>query len=114
MKRGGKVVCQFYPTNQKQTDAIFSAAKTAGFAGGMVVDDPESKKNTKYYLVLMNGESEINLNGVSVEENIRQRKRKGDESKREYILRKKELMKKRGKVVKESSKYTGRKRRPQF
>lgn len=114
LKRGGKVVCQFYPTGQKQTDAIFAAAKTAGFSGGMVVDDPESKKNTKYYLVLMNGESEINLAGVTMEEQVRLRKKKGDETRKQYILRKKELAKRRGKVVKEDSKYTGRKRRARF
>lgn len=137
LKRGGKVVCQFYPMSQKQTDAITSAAKTAGFAGGLVIDNVESKKNTKYYLVLTAGQSdrEINLNGVDMEnkgENsnsnnnnnggvgsstVKRRFGKGgknEESRKDYIFRKKELMRRRGKVVKEDSKFTGRKRRPRF
>lgn len=80
LKRGGKVCCQFYPTSQKQTDAILSAAKTAGFGGGLVVDDPESKKNTKYYLVLTAGQVEneaeqINLAGVTMDEAVRRSKK---------------------------------------
>jgi len=36
------------------------------------------------------------------------------ESKKSFILRKKELMKKRGREVRGESKYTGRKRRDRF
>ena len=31
------------------------AAKVAGFGGGLVIDDPESKRHKKYYLVLTAG-----------------------------------------------------------
>ncbi|CAN6674379.1 18S rRNA (guanine(1575)-N(7))-methyltransferase [Trichomonascus vanleenenianus] len=116
LKRGGKVACQFYPTNEKQLDAIQGAAKQAGFGGGVVIDDAESKKNKKYYLVLTAGVSEdgINLEGVSVDIERRIRKRKQDETRKDYIKRKKELMTKRGKKVARDSKYTARKRRPKF
>lgn len=122
LKRGGKVVCQFYPMDSKQTDAITSAAKATGFAGGVVVDG-EGTKNVKYYLVLTAGmaDQEINLQGVAIDDNNathrkpRLSKRSRDEeSKREYIQRKKELMTKRGKKVAKDSKFTGRKRRPRF
>jgi 18S rRNA (guanine1575-N7)-methyltransferase len=117
LKRGGKVCCQFYPLNDKQRDTIQSAAKATGFSGGIVVDNPDSKKNQKYYLVLTAGQSEedINLDGVAMEE-IKKRKKtsKKDESRKDYINRKKDLMKKRGKMVAKESKYTGRKRRPKF
>ena len=127
LKKGGKFVAQFYPKNDEQVDQILQAAKVAGFSGGLVIDDPESKKNKKYYLVLTSGaprasEEQINLHGVTMDaqEDIRnlQRKklRKGKEieSKKNYILRKKELMKRRGRKVAHDSKFTGRKRRPRF
>lgn len=123
LKRGGKVVCQFYPMDDKQTEAITSAAKATGFAGGVVIDG-EGTKSVKFYLVLSAGiaEQEINLAGVSVDDagtlarnKPRLSKRSRDEeSKRDYIQRKKELMKKRGKKVAKDSKFTGRQRRPRF
>ena len=115
LKRGGKVVCQFYPSSDKQTDSILSAAKTAGFGGGLVIDNPESKKNKKCYLVLSAGQSEteINLEGVTMDE-VRSVKKNSKETQKDYIMRKKELMRKRGKVVKNDSKFTARKRRPKF
>lgn len=48
-------MAQFYPKNDDQVDDILQSAKVAGFSGGLVVDDPESKKNKKYYLVLSSG-----------------------------------------------------------
>jgi 18S rRNA (guanine1575-N7)-methyltransferase len=119
LKRGGKVVCQFYPMNDKQTDAILNAAKMTGFAGGLVVDNPESKKNKKYYLVLTAGlaDQEINLDGVQLDESAIHKKKKrskSEETRKEYIMRKKELMRKRGRLVAMDSKFTARKRKPKF
>lgn len=115
LKRGGKAVCQFYPTGQKQLDMILEAAKVTGFGGGVVIDHAESKKNKKYYLVLAAGEGEegLNLQGIQVEEG-KKRSRKGIETRKEYIARKKDTMRKRGKAVHLDSKFTGRKRRPRF
>ncbi|AGO10056.1 AaceriAAR066Wp [[Ashbya] aceris (nom. inval.)] len=121
LKKGGKFVAQFYPKTDEQVDQILGAAKVAGFSGGLVIDDPESKKNKKYYLVLSAGaardEEQVNLQGVTMNADLlqqRARKRKEAESRKEYIMRKKDVMKKRGRKVAKDSKFTGRKRRPRF
>ncbi|CCK72046.1 18S rRNA (guanine1575-N7)-methyltransferase KNAG_0I02610 [Huiozyma naganishii CBS 8797] len=129
LRKGGKFCAQFYPKNDQQVDDILQAAKVAGFSGGLVIDDPESKKNKKYYLVLSSGapradESQVNLEGVTMDEqerslrNALQKRRakngKEIESNKTYIMRKKELMKRRGRKVAMESKFTGRKRRPRF
>lgn len=130
LKKGGKFVAQFYPKNDEQVEQILNAAKVAGFNGGLVIDDPESKKNKKYYLVLSSGsvksnEEQVNLSGVTMDaqdkdlEQQQQRRKKlrngkEIESSKKFILRKKELMKKRGRKVAMDSKFTGRKRRPRF
>lgn len=121
MVRGGKFVAQFYPMNDTQTQNILEAAKVAGFAGGLVIDDPESKRNKKYYLVLSAGQSErtLNLAGAQMEaqnntKKLSSKMKKKLESKKEYINRKKELMRRRGRTVAHDSKFTGRKRRSRF
>ena len=129
LKKGGKFVAQFYPKNDEQVDQILHAAKVAGFSGGLVIDNPESKKNKKYYLVLTSGAprepgEQLNLSGVTMDAadaestkravNKGRKGRKDIESKKTFIMRKKELMKRRGKEVARDSKYTGRKRRPRF
>lgn len=118
LKRGGKFVAQFYPANDSQTEALLNAAKLAGFGGGLMIDDPESKKNKKYYMVLTAGISErsMNLDGAKMDQinKTTSKKRRGVESKKDFINRKKETMKRRGKKVALDSSYTGRKRRPRF
>jgi 18S rRNA (guanine1575-N7)-methyltransferase len=121
LKRGGKFVAQFYPADDGQIDAILSTAKVAGFQGGLVIDDAESKRNKKYYLVLSAGQSaqSLNLNGLTMDAPVEEKKmskklKKQVESKKHFIKRKKDLMKKRGKSVALDSKFTGRKRRPRF
>lgn len=121
LKKGGKFVAQFYPKNNEQIEQIQNAGRVAGFSGGLVIDNFESKKNKKYYLVLSSGvsehESQVNLDGVTMSADLlkkNERKRKELESRKDYIMRKKDLMKKRGKKVAKDSKFTGRKRRPRF
>lgn len=121
LKKGGKFVAQFYPKNDEQIEQILGAAKVSGFSGGLVIDDPESKKNKKYYLVLSSGssqdEEQVNLHGITMDADHlarKERKKKLAESRKDYINRKKELMKKRGRKVAKDSKFTGRKRRPRF
>ncbi|CCC70022.1 hypothetical protein NCAS_0D04410 [Naumovozyma castellii] len=129
LKKGGKFAAQFYPKDDEQIDQILQAAKVAGFNGGLVIDDPESKKNKKYYLVLSagaprNDDRQVNLDGVTMDaqENddpnaLRMKKHKRGkvmESSKDYIQRKKDLMKRRGRKVAKDSKFTGRKRRPRF
>ncbi|GMM36196.1 18S rRNA (guanine1575-N7)-methyltransferase [Saccharomycopsis crataegensis] len=122
LKRGGKFVAQFYPANDEQLTSITSAAKVAGFGGGVVIDDQDSKKNKKYYLVLTAGQAEnqVNLNGVDMKgterpgKKLTRKQKKDEETKKTYIMRKKELNRRRGKHVANDSKFTGRTRRPKF
>jgi len=128
LKRGGRAVCQFYPKNDVQKKMITGAAVKAGFGAGLLEDDPETK-NVKVYLVLtVGGTGEggkggditgvvEGMDGVDVLDS----RRKGNIGKGEikkgskaWIIKKKEQMERKGKVVKATSKYTGRKRRVQF
>jgi 18S rRNA (guanine1575-N7)-methyltransferase len=126
LRRGGKAVCQFYPKNDQQRNMITSAATRAGFGAGILEDDGGTK-NAKIYLVLHVGGGDVTgavagMDDVVVEDNRRaaremQGKRKrGKEVKgsKQWILKKKEQMQNKGKIVKSTSKYTGRKRRPNF
>ncbi|MCJ1419355.1 hypothetical protein MMC32_005709 [Xylographa parallela] len=131
LRRGGRAVCQFYPKNEVQRGMISAAAVRAGFGAGVLEDDPGTK-NGKLYLVLTvgggggeGGGGDITgvvrgMEGVDVVDGRRGRDR--DKGKRgevrkggkAWILKKKEQMERKGKVVKSSSKYTGRKRGPVF
>ncbi|GAQ03495.1 hypothetical protein ALT_0816 [Aspergillus lentulus] len=127
LRRGGRAVCQFYPKNDAQRAMISGAAVRAGFGAGILEDDPGTK-NGKLYLVLTVGGGGLHgditgvvqgMNDVDIldarrkaaERSKAQPSRKGDKA---WILRKKEQMAKKGKIVKANSKYTGRKRRPAF
>ncbi|KAI2614733.1 S-adenosyl-L-methionine-dependent methyltransferase [Hypoxylon fragiforme] len=127
LKRGGRAVCQFYPKNDEQKKMITTAAVKAGFGAGLLEDDPETK-NVKVYLVLTVGGGNINGSGditgvikgmedVDVLDSRRNnRNGKGEIKKgsKAWIVKKKEQMERKGKVVKATSKYTGRKRRVNF
>lgn len=52
LKRGGRAVLQFYPETADQAVLISETATKVGFAGGVVVDYPNSAKAKKHYLVL--------------------------------------------------------------
>ncbi|KAJ7273335.1 methyltransferase [Mycena rebaudengoi] len=111
---------------------ITSIAQKAGFGGGLVVDYPNSKKAKKVFLCLFVGggsgahqlpeglDGEEEDSGKARFERRRERekskngKRKSVKDK-DWILKKKELYRKRGKEsVPRDSKFTGRKRRPVF
>ncbi|KAF2198028.1 williams Beuren syndrome chromosome region 22 protein-like protein [Delitschia confertaspora ATCC 74209] len=126
LRRGGRAVLQFYPKNDTQKTMISSAAIRAGFGAGLLEDDPGTK-NAKTYLVLTVGGGELDgditgvvrgMEGVDVMDERRRAKerRRGKEEKgsKAWIVRKKEQMERKGKVVKANSKYTGRKRRIAF
>ncbi|KJK64477.1 Methyltransferase involved in Williams-Beuren syndrome [Aspergillus parasiticus SU-1] len=127
LRRGGRAVCQFYPKNDAQRNMISGAAIKAGFGAGILEDDPGTK-NSKLYLVLtvgggglqgditgvVNGMDDVNILDArrkAMEHGKMQLPRKGDKA---WIMRKKEQMERKGKVVKQNSRYTGRKRRPAF
>lgn len=52
LKRNAKAILQFYPENPEQAVLIMQCASRVGFAGGLVVDYPNSTKAKKYYLCL--------------------------------------------------------------
>jgi 18S rRNA (guanine1575-N7)-methyltransferase len=124
LKRGGKAVLQFYPETEGQSATVMAEAKRAGFGGGIVIDYPESKKARKYYLCLVAGSTSASsfrtpqaLTETTTEKLTKRQRmeKKKQESRKEFIARKKELYRKRGKEgVPLDSKYSGRKRRDRF
>lgn len=125
LRRGGRAVCQFYPKNEAQRSMISGAAIKAGFGAGILEDDPGTK-NSKLYLVLTVGGGDLQGDITSVvkgmDVDVVDGRRKSKETKRKedrkgskvWIIKKKEQMERKGKIVKASSKYTGRKRGPIF
>lgn len=132
---------QFYPESPEQAVLIAQCASKVGFAGGVVVDYPNSTKAKKFYLCLSfertyrlptakieidnDGDDEA---GVMVEEGAvkvlsreahgQKRREKGKRKvafkSHEWIMQKKARHQKMGKEVKTDSKYTGRKRKGGF
>ena len=128
LKRNAKAVLQFYPENAEQAVLIAQAASRVGFAGGVLVDYPNSTKAKKYFLCLSfertyvmptargTGEDMQVQGGVSVIGRVNDQKKRhvksGKKAKKgtEWIMKKKELYKRRGKEVKTDSKFSGRTR----
>ncbi|KAF7806672.1 putative 18S rRNA (guanine-N(7))-methyltransferase [Senna tora] len=140
LANGARAVFQLYPENLDQRELILNAAMHAGFAGGIVVDFPHSSKRRKEFLVLTCGQRSTNTSvtkgkgedgescsddesedeenkTVSISDRHRPRKKqkhnKGGKG-REWIMRKKEQMRRRGNDVPPNTKYTGRKRKDRF
>ncbi|KAK7693530.1 hypothetical protein QCA50_003099 [Cerrena zonata] len=133
LRNPSRAVLQFYPTSDDQIQLITSIAQKAGFGGGIVVDYPNSKKARKVFLCLFvggggGGQQQVpkGLEGDEVDgsrakfEGRRERAAKSNKKRKEvkgkeWILRKKELYRQRGKEsVPRDSKFTGRKRKPVF
>ena len=135
LTRGGRAVFQFYPENSDQIEMIVSSAMRCGFTGGLVVDYPNSAKAKKYFLCLFAGMAAEKVKlpqGLSDESLVqggeevsyaRERSRVAHSSSsrrkpikdKNWLLRKKELNRARGKDnVPLDSKFTGRKRGPRF
>lgn len=121
LRRGGKAVCQFYPKNEAQRNMVSAAAIKAGFGAGLL-EDGAGTKNSKVYLVLSVGGGAIEgvvegMDGVVVVDrgrtNHERRKTEKTVPKggKQWILRKKEQMERKGKVVKNNSKFSGRRRK---
>ncbi|KEY69287.1 hypothetical protein S7711_01738 [Stachybotrys chartarum IBT 7711] len=127
LKRGGRAVCQFYPKNDQQRNMITQAAVKAGFGAGLLEDDPGTK-NVKLYLVLtvggtaMTGSGDItgvvdgmdNVDVVDMRKKLKTANTSTAKGSKAWIIKKKEQMERKGKIVKATSKYTGRKRRVAF
>ncbi|KAK8864331.1 hypothetical protein IAR55_001578 [Kwoniella newhampshirensis] len=145
LRNPSRAVFQFYPSSDDQVQMITTAAQRAGFGGGLVVDYPNSKKARKMYLCLMVGQQEVPkaLDGEEMDldeensyglekrrEEIRNERRrrkdssasgkkgkkgKKDINAKEWIMKKKDLYRARGKEgVPTDSKYTARKRKVYF
>ncbi|KAN0140976.1 S-adenosyl-L-methionine-dependent methyltransferase [Lactarius tabidus] len=138
LRNPSRAVLQFYPTSDDQIQLITSIAQKAGFGGGVVVDYPNSKKARKVFLCLFVGDGGATAatqqqlpKGIEDEsedpratfEKRRQRETRREKSGKQkvakggkdWILRKKELYRRRGKEdVPRDSKYTGRKRKAVF
>ncbi|KAK0420489.1 hypothetical protein QR680_014715 [Steinernema hermaphroditum] len=129
MGRGTRAVFQFYPENPQQSDLITQQAMKAGFNGGLVVDFPNSSRAKKVYLVLMTGgiqqlpkaltEETADQNHIRVAEKrafqVHTRKgKKPQKGSKAWIEMKKDRMRRQGREVRQSSKYTGRKRKVAF
>jgi len=135
LRNPSRAVLQFYPSSDDQIQLITSIAQKAGFGGGIVVDYPNSKKAKKVFLCLFvggggGGQQQQQLpEGLAGEddehaqfERRREKEKRRDRSgsrkalkDRDWILKKKELYRQRGKEgVPRDSKYTGRKRKAVF
>jgi len=132
LKKGGRAVLQFYPETAEQAVLISESATAVGFAGGIVVDYPNSAKAKKHYLVLScdrtprkhlpQGLTSEDMQQSHVQVSAKQqsgkkvkpvRKKKGVKTK-EWILQKKETQRKKGKSVRPDTKYTARRRPTKF
>lgn len=118
---------------------ITSAAMQAGFGGGLVVDYPNSTKRKKYFLCLhvsgggMNESTPVLPMGLSdtvddartrkgqcpigqrhsldqQRRRMHHKKQRGNVKDKQWVMKKKDLRRKRGQTVKEDSRYTARKR----
>mmetsp|Transcript_15395 Transcript_15395/g.33481 ORF Transcript_15395/g.33481 Transcript_15395/m.33481 type:complete len:327 (+) Transcript_15395:41-1021(+) len=134
LRRGARAVLQFYPETAEQAILISECAATVGFAGGIVVDYPNSTKAKKHYLVLSfdrsykapKGLTDGSLLGRSARSGVRvdreekgkkkrpPKKGKGGTKTKDWIMHKKDTQRKKGKDVRKDTKYTGRKRPTRF
>ncbi|XP_069617502.1 18S rRNA (guanine-N(7))-methyltransferase isoform X1 [Ranitomeya imitator] len=130
LARSARAVLQLYPENGEQLELVTAQAMRAGFTGGMVVDYPNSTKAKKFFLCLFVGVSAVLPKGLgegSAEQGSRHQasftnermrfknvRGKSVKKSRDWILEKKERRRRQGKQVRADTKFTGRKRRPQF
>ncbi|PIO30816.1 hypothetical protein AB205_0163490 [Aquarana catesbeiana] len=119
-----------YVANATTLELVTAQAMRAGFTGGMVVDFPNSTKAKKFFLCLFAGVSGVLPKGLGeesaeqgvthqasfVKERMRFKNAKGKSVKKskDWILEKKERRRRQGKEVRADTKYSGRKRRPNF
>ncbi|KAL6332013.1 hypothetical protein AAG906_020370 [Vitis piasezkii] len=141
LARGARAVLQVYPENVAQRELILGFAMRAGFSGGVVVDFPHSTRSRKEYFVLTCGPPSLSTavpkakgedgescsddessgdeenQTVSISDRHRPRKKQKITKKgrgREWILKRKEHMRRKGNTVPPDTKYTARKRKARF
>eukprot|EP01054_Gregarina_sp_Poly1_P004197 Gregarina_sp_Poly_1__4196@NODE_2296_length_2341_cov_216_856201_g1470_i0_p1_GENE_NODE_2296_length_2341_cov_216_856201_g1470_i0NODE_2296_length_2341_cov_216_856201_g1470_i0_p1_ORF_typecomplete_len199_score32_06WBS_methylT/PF12589_8/9_2e17Methyltransf_11/PF08241_12/0_00051_NODE_2296_length_2341_cov_216_856201_g1470_i015392135 len=132
LNHGARAILQFYPANEQQKDMVGKAATGAGFSGGFVVDNPDSEKKRKIFLVLSVGtpvlptasytadqDADVKVAvGADGYKNYRSRKHRNEKrlpiKRKDWILAKKEQQRERGAQVRPDTKYTGRRRKAGF
>jgi 18S rRNA (guanine1575-N7)-methyltransferase len=136
LRRGARAVLQFYPQNPEQLQLITASAMRAGFGGGLVVDYPHSTRAKKYFLCLLAGPPDPSAplpSGLGADaaeppdavlnvgrSRLHAKRAGGGKSKRapvkgrDWVVRKKETQRRQGKLVRDDSKYTARRRGPTF
>jgi 18S rRNA (guanine1575-N7)-methyltransferase len=129
LKRDAKAILQFYPESPEQAVLVMQCASKVGFAGGLVVDYPNSAKAKKYYLCLSFERSyqvpaalgeQGSAGGVTTiarETGRTERKKKKGKAavkSKDWVLEKKERRRQEGRVTRDDSKYTARRRPGKF
>mmetsp|Transcript_6987 Transcript_6987/g.13190 ORF Transcript_6987/g.13190 Transcript_6987/m.13190 type:complete len:336 (+) Transcript_6987:238-1245(+) len=134
LRRGGRAVLQFYPETAEQAVLISECAAKVGFAGGVVVDYPNSAKAKKHYLVLtfdkaykapqglsdsslVAGSQQVRVdkgNGLRSKDAKRTVRKKNNGKTKDWIMQKKQTQRNKGRDVRPDTMYTGRKRRDKF
>ncbi|KAI5187463.1 18S rRNA (guanine1575-N7)-methyltransferase [Nematocida homosporus] len=111
LKSDGIAVLQYYPETDKHMDDIMKYALKFGFAGGTLVENQDSKKKRKTYLILeMPGAKGKSKHLPSRKEKTKTRVTNRNLSRQEWVLKKKAKRESKGHYVPETSKYSGRKR----
>lgn len=113
LKSTGIAVLQYYPESDKQMESIVKCASKYGFSGGTLVENQDSKKKRKTYLILeMPGAKGESKHTPATREQRKYKKpvANKDLSYRDWVIRKKAKREERGFSVPRTSKYTGRKR----
>ncbi|EZG79301.1 methyltransferase [Gregarina niphandrodes] len=118
LNKSARAVFQFYPSHQSQVDMIGKAASQVGFSTYFLIDNAESTKKKKVFLIVTIGQPEarslVGSTMAAASNSPRAAKHKGrqkPQSRKEWVVKKKEKMRALGKEVKSDSKYTGRKRK---
>ncbi|KAI5165874.1 18S rRNA (guanine1575-N7)-methyltransferase [Nematocida sp. ERTm5] len=113
LKTKGMAVLQYYPESEKQMESIIKCASKYGFAGGTLVENQDSKKKRKTYLILeMAGAkgSSVHIKEKKKASTFKKPVANKDLSYRDWIIRKKNKRESKGLSVPRTSKYTGRRR----
>lgn len=113
LKTKGMAVLQYYPDSEKQMDSIVKCASKYGFTGGTLVENQDSKKKRKTYLILEMPGAKGESNHVPASKEKKGFKRitpNKELAPRDWIIRKKNKRMERGHDVPRTSKFTGRKR----
>eukprot|EP01057_Protomagalhaensia_wolfi_P002249 Protomagalhaensia_wolfi_Nauph_80__2248@NODE_2465_length_1083_cov_262_878352_g1931_i0_p1_GENE_NODE_2465_length_1083_cov_262_878352_g1931_i0NODE_2465_length_1083_cov_262_878352_g1931_i0_p1_ORF_typecomplete_len268_score46_34Methyltransf_11/PF08241_12/2_3e17Methyltransf_23/PF13489_6/1_8e14Methyltransf_25/PF13649_6/1_1e13WBS_methylT/PF12589_8/7_8e14Methyltransf_31/PF13847_6/1_2e12MetW/PF07021_12/2_7e09CMAS/PF02353_20/2_1e09Methyltransf_12/PF08242_12/1_8e07MTS/PF05175_14/2_3e07TehB/PF03848_14/9_3e07Ub len=116
LAQGARAVLQFYASCDEQKDLIAKSATACGFIGGFVVDNPDSERNRKIFLILSVG-TPILPGPSNGEKSYASRKKKGKRSSvksRDWVVSKKEQQRQRGLDVRPDTKYTARRRPASF